>query len=180
MPPCSPEQARWFAEHVLPHESALRAWLQARFQYHVDVDDVVQESYMRLLRVQATGPVANPRAFLFVSARNFALNQIRRFRRERRNEDVEVDTAAVFSEVAGISEALIRAEDLRFLIQAIQALPNRCREIMTLRKIYGFSQREVAMKLGITENTVETQSRIGLRKCAEFFRRHGYQLKGGA
>ena len=83
LPPDS-EQSRWFAEHVLPHEGALRAWLHSRFPSLGDVDDIVQESYERLLRVRETGPVASPRAFLFVSARNFALNQLRRLRRENR------------------------------------------------------------------------------------------------
>ncbi len=45
---------------------------------------------------------------------------------------------------------------------------------MTLRKIYGLSQKEVGQKLGISEHTVEAQGAIGLRKCIEYFRRHGY------
>jgi RNA polymerase sigma-70 factor (ECF subfamily) len=81
MPPDDHDKARWFAEHVLPHESALRAWLHSRFPSQVDIDDVIQESYVRLLRVQETGPVVNPRAFLFVSACNFALNHLRHLRR---------------------------------------------------------------------------------------------------
>ena len=97
MPPHDSEQARWFAEQVLPHEGDLRGWLQARFPVLTDVDDVVQESYQRLLRVQATGPIANARAFLFVSARNVAFNQLRRLRRERRDpwaEDAIATTPA--------------------------------------------------------------------------------------
>lgn len=174
MSPHDSEQARWFAEHVLPHEAALRAWLHARFPSLGDVDDIVQESYQRLLRVQETGPVANPRAFLFVSARNFAFNQLRRLRRERRDPLTEVEVAAAFIDTAGIPESLAHAEDLRLLLAAIHTLPVRCREVMTLRKIYGLSQREVAVQLGIAEHTVEVQSRIGLRKCSEYFRRHGY------
>lgn len=53
MPPT--EQARWFAEEVYPHEPALRAYLQARFPTLGDHDDLVQETYTRLLRAQANG-----------------------------------------------------------------------------------------------------------------------------
>jgi RNA polymerase sigma-70 factor (ECF subfamily) len=50
-------------------------------------------------------------------------------------------------------------------------LPTRCRQIITLRKIYGLSQKEVAAQLGIAEHTVEAQGTIGLRKLGEFFER---------
>ena len=54
---------------------------------------------------------------------------------------------------------------------AIQSLPTRCRQILTLRKIYGMSQKDVAAQLGIAEHTVEAQGTIGLRKLAGFFER---------
>jgi RNA polymerase sigma-70 factor (ECF subfamily) len=80
----------------------------------------------------------------------------------------------VADERTGVPESLAQAEDFQVLIRAIQSLPERCRQIVTLRKIYGLSQREVAARLGITEHTVEAQGSIGLRKCIEYFRRHGY------
>ena len=46
---------------------------------------------------------------------------------------------------------------------------------MTLRKIYGLSQKEVAAQLGLAVHTVEIQTGIGVRKCVEFFRRRGYR-----
>ncbi|MSU23495.1 MAG: RNA polymerase subunit sigma-24, partial [Opitutus sp.] len=60
------DSTRWFAEEVLPHEPALRAWLRARFPVVTDADDLVQEAYARLMQAHATGPIACPRAFLFV------------------------------------------------------------------------------------------------------------------
>jgi RNA polymerase sigma-70 factor (ECF subfamily) len=57
------------------------------------------------------------------------------------------------------------------LTQAIQSLPARCRQIITLRRIYGLSQKEVAAQLGIAEHTVEAQGTIGLRKLTEYFER---------
>jgi DNA-binding CsgD family transcriptional regulator len=38
---------------------------------------------------------------------------------------------------------------------------------------YGLSQREIASRLGITENTVERQMGKGIRRCTEFFARRG-------
>jgi RNA polymerase sigma-70 factor (ECF subfamily) len=79
----------------------------------------------------------------------------------------------------GVLDALAHQEDFKHLIQAIQSLPERCRQIITLRKIYGLSQKEVAARLGISEHTVEAQGGIGLRKCMEYFRRQGYGPAAG-
>ncbi len=159
---------------MLPHELALRAWLRARFPVVTDADDLVQEAYARLMRAHATGPVACPRALLFVTVRNLALNHLRHQRIERPEGAAEIDALSVADERVGAPEALAQAEDFQVLIRAIQALPERCRQIVTLRKIYGLSQKEVAERLGLSEHTVEAQGGIGLRKCIEYFRRHGY------
>ena len=173
MPSPDSELARWFAEEVQPHEAALRAWLRARFPTLTDADDLVQESYARLLRVRETGSIACARAFLFVTARNLALNQLRHLRLERPEGLAELDASGVLNDGAAIPESVAHAEDLQLLIQAIQSLPSRCRQIVTLRKIYGRSQKEVAQQLGISEHTVEAQGAIALHKCIEYFRRRG-------
>lgn len=164
---------RWFFEEVLPHEADLRAWLRVRFRTVVDVDDLVQETFSRLLSAHLSGAVANPRAFLFVVARNLALNHLRRLGYERPNGATEIDPLSVVDEVNAPWETIARSEEFRHLVHAIQSLPERCRQIMTLRKIYGLSQKEVAERLGISVHTVESQAAIGLRKCIEHFRRVG-------
>lgn len=175
MPPSDAEFSRWFAEEVQPHEAALRAWLRARFSTLNDIDDLVQEAYARLLRVRQTGSVACPRAFLFITARNLALNHLRHLRHAQPVAEAGEMDAEVFDQGLPAPDSLERAEDLQLLIRAIQALPERCRQVLTLRKIYGLSQKETAARLGIAEPTVEAQGAIGLRKCIDYFRRHGHR-----
>jgi DNA-directed RNA polymerase specialized sigma24 family protein len=57
VPPQDAETARWFEEHVRPHESSLRAWLRSRFPKVSDANDLVQDSFIRLLRAREAGPV---------------------------------------------------------------------------------------------------------------------------
>jgi RNA polymerase sigma factor (sigma-70 family) len=173
MPPPDSELGQWFAVHVQPHEAILRAWLHRRFESQVDLDDIVQETYVRVLRAREGGPLASPKAFLFATARNLALDRLRRHDVSRTDLLGEIDSLHVLDERDGIPETLARNQELALLTEAIQSLPTRCRQILTLRKLYGLSHREIAQKLGLSESTVSNQITIGIEKCTDFFAEHG-------
>ena len=169
----APDQSRWFAAEVLPHEAALRAFLVAQFPALTDVDDLVQDTFARVLRAQAAGPVESPRGLLFATARNLALDAVRRRQVVSFEPMAENPGSPVFMDVTDTVETVSRRQELELLTEAIQALPDGCRRVFTLRAVYGLSQREIAEKLGISENTVEKQMGKGLRRCGEFFARLG-------
>jgi len=168
MPPQDAEQARWFAEEVLPHEEKLRAWLRSRFSAESDIDDILQEAYVRLLRARERGRLQSPKAFLFAIARNLVIDQIRRRKTIPLGALVENEALCVLDEAEDSNGAAARDKKLSMLTEAIQSLPDRCRQVFTLRKVYGLSQTEVAARLGISENTVSAQLTIGFNKCAEY------------
>ena len=172
LPPQS-EQTRWFSEHVLPHEAMLRGWLRRRFEAKVEIDDIVQEAYVRVLQAHATGVLASPKAFLFATARNLLLDRLRRHENSRTQSLGEIDALNVLDERDGIPETVAHNQELALLTEAIQSLPARCRQILTLRKLYGLSQREIAARLGISEKTVSNQITIGIEKCTDFFAARG-------
>jgi len=149
----------------------LRGWLQARFSSVGEVDDLVQEAYARVLAAREKGPIESPKAFLFAIARNLALGRVRHRKVTGEGTLAEIDPLSILDEDADVPEAVARAQELELLTQAIQSLPTRCRQILTLRKIYGLSQKQVAAQLGIAEHTVEAQGTIALRKLEDFFAR---------
>lgn len=164
----------WFAEAVHPFEPMLRAWLLRRYAAAADVDDIVQEAYARLLRARERGDVHSPKAFLFATARNLALDHLRHEAVGGTRCLVESDALDVMDEAREIPETVALNQELALLHEAIQSLPERCREIFTLRKIHGLSQKEIGARLRISERTVSAQLTIGLHKCTEFFARHHY------
>ena len=171
MPPENPEQARWFAQCLQPHEALLRAWLSAQFPRVSDFDDVVQEAFIRVLEAREKQAIDSPKAFLFATARNLVLG---RLRHEKVTGDfalAEKDLAGIYDDGADVADEVARAQELEYFTRAIQSLPKRCRQIITLRRIYGLSQKQVAAELGISEHTVEAQGTIGLRKLTAYFER---------
>lgn len=167
------EQSRWFAEEVQPHEASLRAWLRHRFPALPDVDDIVQESYARLLRAKEAGPVRYAKAFLFTTARNAVLDLFRRDRVVAFDRVAEVERLAVIEDAPSAPDAVNRQQELALLAEAIRALPERCRHVLTLRKLYGLPQKEIAFRLGISEHTVEVQVAKGMRRCTAYFAERG-------
>lgn len=177
MPPQT-EQSRWFAEEVQPHERDLRAWLRRRFPDATDVDDVIQESYVRLLRARDTTPVACARAYLFATARNVALAIFRRPKIFSPNPVTDFAALRIIQEGADVAELVSTRQEVAALLDAIDTLPNRCREIFILRKLQGVPQREIAARLGLSEQTVQVQIGRGAKRCLEFLRRHGVTGRG--
>lgn len=174
MPPENSEVARWYATEVQPHRSALRSWLLARFPSLADVDDLVQESCARLVQARASGPIRSARALLFTTARNLALDAIRRQRVLTFDPMPDDAEEVALADSTDVIESVSKQQELELLTKAIQALPERCRQIFTLRTAYGLTQRQIAARLGVSESTVEKQMAQGIRQCAEFF------AKGGA
>jgi RNA polymerase sigma factor (sigma-70 family) len=143
MPPPDSELGQWFATHVQPHEPVLRAWLRSRFRTEDDLDDLVQESYLRLLRARERGEVTSPKAFLFAVARNLALDRFRHREVLPTESLAENEEWAVLDEGGHIPDLIAHNQELALLTEAIQSLPDRCRQIFTLRKVYGLSQAEI-------------------------------------
>lgn len=164
---------RWFTDEVQLHENALRAWLRSKFPSLDDPDDIVQEAATRVWRVHSQGAVHSPKSLLFTTAQNLALDQLRRRQIAHFESIAEIGGISVYEDRPTPAETTAHNQELEILTQAIQSLPDRCRQVLTLRKIYGLPQKQIAAQLGIAEHTVEAQAANGMRRCAEFLARRG-------
>jgi RNA polymerase sigma factor (sigma-70 family) len=174
-PPCidgPKDRLRWFHEEVHPHRIQLRSYLRKVFPSVHDVDDVLQESFLRVWKASAIKEIRYAKAFLFVVARRLAIDIVRR------------DRCSPFIPVTNVGQLFVsvtdktpdaawsenRKHELQLLVEAIDSLPARCREAFVLCQIEGISQKEVAARLGIAESTVAVQSSRGLQRCESFIR----------
>lgn len=175
-PPCAApaiEQSRWFIDEVHAHESQLKAYLRGSFPAVRDVDDVVQESYLRMWKARAVQPIESAKAFLFTVARNLALKVLRKDGNSPFVPLRDLAGLRVMDERPTASEAADVQEKIDLLADAVMALPPRCREIIILHKLQGMPQKEVAARLGLSARTVETQVRLGVKRCLGFLQQRG-------
>jgi len=167
------ERALWLARHVLPHESALRAWLGRRLLAGLEVDDIVQETYAILAGLERVDHVQTPRTYMFEVAKSVVLQALRRrrivaFEALAEAEGLEPPSADPSPETIAADR-----QELGRLAALIAGLPAKCREAFTLRKVQGLSQREVARRMGVSENTVEKHVGKGIRVLMDAMGRGG-------
>ena len=157
----------------------LRAWLRERFARLADVDDLVQETYLRLFRARSAGQIAHPKTYLFTTARNAALDRLRREKVVSFQGLPEGDDSAALPSLSATADPA-RDDELSLIAEAIRSLPVRCREVLVLRKQQGLSHEEIAQRLGISRHTVNAQITLGMVRVRAFLRARGVEVGGAS
>lgn len=103
--------------------------------------------------------------------------------RFRRRKVVTIESVAdlasmpVIDDRPGVEDTVSTQEELELLAEAVRGLPSRCRQVLTLRLLYGLSQKEIAARLRLSPHTVKAQLAKGMRRCAEFLEAKGYSTR---
>jgi RNA polymerase sigma factor (sigma-70 family) len=169
----SSDQSEWFRQEVHAHDTHLKAYLRTSFPTVRDVDDIVQESYLRIWRRQSVQPVRTAKAFLFTIARRLTIDWLRREKSSVVTAVENLEAVAVSEESKSTADIVADAEITALLVAAIDALPTRCREVVILRKFKLLSARETALQLGLKEATVEMQLSRGNARIRAHLTAHG-------
>ncbi|ESQ86519.1 hypothetical protein ABAC460_23240 [Asticcacaulis sp. AC460] len=167
-----PEIVAWVSSQILPFEAELRQKVRRFCRGQDELDDLIQEVYFRLLKLTATDHITDPRGYLFQMARNIIIDQVRRDRVVRFEAMQDLDDLAADTGPSPERQTLARAE-LKWVLGVIANLPDRCREVFRLRKIFGLSQAETARNLNLSENVVEKETMKGMRVISDMVARVG-------
>jgi len=167
------ERARWLAQNIVPNERGIRAWLSRRC-YDLDVDDIIQEMYARIAALESVDKIRNPRQYATQVAFSILANQLRHARIVPMMpiSDFDDNKLGAWDEVTPEERVGMR-DDIHQIYAALSELPPRCRQAFLLRRVDGFSQKEVAARLGISEKTVEKYMAQGVRCLIRAFGRGG-------
>jgi len=157
---------KWFMSAILPHQAALTRYLKRLCQSSSEVPDLRQETYIRVCESAAKSLPRFPRTFLFRTARNLVID---RFRRDRVvSIDYRADGISLDLSIDELTpERRLQArQDLQQLTRAFEALPEKTRSAIWLRRVAGLSQRDAAASLGIDESALEARMTRGMRSLA--------------
>lgn len=161
--------------------------LVARIVKPHDIEDIVQETCLRVYQAAQKQPIYHLKSFMLQSARNIALNHATRADAmnhlaalpSEQELDDEADAWLTESSWGPSTESLAQSqEEFLLFCRAIRELPLQCRRAFILKKVHGMSQKEVARQLGISESTVEQHIAKGMLGCRNYMIQHGMLQHG--
>lgn len=149
--------------------SALERFLRARCGEDSEAEDIMQDLWLKLSALD-TGPIENPRAYLFRIANNLALDRRRSRQRAMQRdrgwlaEDGELQSPELRPDPAQpVDEAIVQQQEARVLRQAIEALPPGARRALQLYRVEGHNQGEIAVIMGISRSGVEKHLALAMK-----------------
>lgn len=157
----------WFVREVLPLEATLMHFLRQNWRNASELDDLRQEVYARVLKAAGEGIPEKAKPFLFTTARNLLIDRVLHERIVPFDAIADLDNLEVASDAPGPDRSAIARDELRKLTVALDRLPPRCREAVVMRRIEGLSRREIAERMGISENGVAQHIRAGMAALAD-------------
>jgi RNA polymerase sigma-70 factor (ECF subfamily) len=156
----------WFARVVLPLEPALMQFLRHNWRNPSDIADLRQDVYERVFAAALKEIPAYPRQFVFTTARNLLINRVRDEQVVPFEAVTDIDALAAAMDMPGPDRTALAKDELRRVQSALDSLPTRCREVVIHRRIVGISRKEIAVRMGIAEDTVTEHFIKGMRRLA--------------
>jgi RNA polymerase sigma factor (sigma-70 family) len=145
-----------YLRQALQFEGVLRACLYRYTRNESDVDELLQETYVRLLTAGSCDApeVRSVRAFALTIARNVAFDWLRHKRVVPIDLIADLEALDVLDEGEQIEEIVNGHQELQILVEALRLLPAQTRRVFPLRKVYGYSHREIATRLVLSVDSV--------------------------
>lgn len=139
-----------------------------------DVEDIVQETYVRVCQMDNRGAIRKPRSFLFRTAQNLALDHVKRAeaRLTSGTDSIEDYAATNLPSLSDSTYAQV-ASDEEFVLfcEAVRELPKQCRRAFILKKVYCYTLKEIAAEMRVSQSTVESHVIAGTKRCVTYLRK---------
>ncbi len=155
---------------ISSQRNALVRFLSRKLGSVDDAQEIAQDAFLRLHRLEHADDLDNARAYLFQVASNMAIDQLRR--RKLHARYLEDEGARQHDETEardpGTPEELVAArQQLGLIYRAIEDLPLRCRQALMLHRVRGLSYTEIAPEMGVSVSSVEKYILEALRHCRQ-------------
>lgn len=138
------------------------------FRRPQEIEDVVQEAFVKVIEAQHRRSIEFPEAYLYRATRNLALNAIskRDYKLTSTLGDLMPEGAEFQS--PSLEHQFESRQNFEQFCRAVRELPVKCQRVYILRKVYGYSQKEIAERMDISLKTVEAHLTKAILRCSDF------------
>jgi RNA polymerase sigma-70 factor (ECF subfamily) len=152
-------------EVILAHHDSLIRFLRRRLSIAEDAYDVAQEAYIRMMKYEGSREIKSPSAMLYKIAVNVANDHGRAAMSRSAKDHLQIDDFELVSEVPSAERDLSAQQDLDILLEAIEELPPKCKQVFLLSRAQGMTYPEIGRHCGISVKMVEKQISRALAHC---------------
>lgn len=158
-------------EFVATFGPSLRRFLLSCIRNSAEVPDLLQEVYLRILRVPNLESIRSPEAYLYTIARHVVhQDSLRRVKGREAVQAMELPEGAAVDPDADPAQQLVAQQTLDTLEQTLEQLSPKVRACFLLHRRDGLSVEEIATRLGISRPMVKkylVRALMRLRKQLE-------------
>jgi RNA polymerase sigma factor (sigma-70 family) len=142
------------------------------FKTPQEIEDIVQEAFVKVIEAKQHRKIEHPKAYMYQTVKNLSLNRIAKsdYRLTDTIGDAVGDTAygPVLQVTATMEEQFESRERFELFCRAVRQLPIKCQRVYIMRRVYGYSQKEIAEKMDISIKTVEAHLTKAIVRCTDF------------
>ena len=154
----------------LTNQDSIKRFISRFLFRQQDIDDVAQEAFLKAYNAELEKDIEHPKAYLFQIARNVALEGLRRKSSQIADHIVDFDEKSITGGESSVEAAMETEEYLGVFCEAAAQLTPKCRRVFLMRKVYGFSYKEITERLGISLSTAEKHMRNGMLQTSAYMR----------
>ena len=156
----------------LENEVIIKRFLRRYSANSHDIDDISQETILRALHAEQNREIREPKAFLFGVARNIARKSLEKKSRSLIDFIEDFGDKEYLSDAPSVDECVDSRRQMLVFWEAVAELPPQCQKVFVLKKVHGYSHKEIAKKLEISISTIEKHVAAGLKRCSEYMERY--------
>ncbi|MBB6425047.1 RNA polymerase sigma factor [Sphingopyxis sp. JAI128] len=161
-----PHPDRDLAAWMTTYGPGLRRYFSRRAN-EADVDDLVQEVFMRLQSAELNAPIDNVERYLFTAARNALISRHRRQKARSAMLHDEFEESLEIADQRSPERIVIGQQEYRRVLEAIQNLPPRAREAFQYHRFENLTYQAIAQRMGISKEAVKELMHRALVRIAE-------------
>ncbi|XOV86976.1 MAG: RNA polymerase sigma factor [Pseudomonadota bacterium] len=148
-------------------ERAIRSFVHRYFSDQTVIEDICQETIARALAAEKVRAIQSADAFLFGVARNIVRSELETKSKSLLNFVEDFAPYEADFDSPSIEQVMDDHARMVQFAESVLRMPRQCQRVFVLKKVYGYSHKEISSELDISISTIEKHVAAGMKRCLD-------------